>query len=87
MLIGVGGDDPVAVGAQEDLVGRVRVPAVARAGLEPIFREPKIGTVLTSDRGEPVDIAGEDLGDAPGGLSHLGRDHPHAVMVARVGQT
>src|SRR5439155_1402276 len=32
-------------------------------------------------------LAGGKVGDASRGLSHLGRDHPHTVMVARVGQT
>ena len=87
VLLGVGGDYPVAVGAQQDLVGRVRVPAVAGAGLEMDLGESKIGAVLASDHCERVDLAGENVGDASRGLSHLGRDHPHTVMVARVGQT
>ena len=87
VLLVVGGDEAIAFGAHEDLVGRVRVPAVAGAGLETDLREPKISTVLAPDRGKRVDVAGEDLGDAPGGLPHLGLDHPHARMVARVGQT
>ena len=87
VLLTVGGDEPVAFGAHEDLIGRVRVPAVTRARLEMDLREPKIGTVLASDSRKGLDIAGEDLGDAPGRLPHLGLDHPHARMVARVGQT
>jgi hypothetical protein len=51
------------------------------------LREPKIVTVLASDRGERIDVAGEDVSDASGGLPHLGLDHPHAWIVARVGQT
>ena len=87
VLLGVGRDDAVAVGAYEDLIGRVRVPAVARARFEMDLRQPKIGAVLASDRGERVNLAGEDVGDAPRRLSHLGFDHPHAGMVARIGQT
>jgi len=87
VLLAIGGDEPVAVGAHQDLIGRVHVPAVAGAGLEVDLRQPKVGTVLASDRGERVHVAGEDLGVAPRGLPHLGLDHPHGRMVARVGQT
>ena len=87
VLLGVGGNDPFAFGAHKDLIRRVRVPTVAGAGHEMDLRESKIVAVLASDRCERVDLAGEDVGDAPRGLSHLGRDHPHTWMVARVGQT
>ena len=87
MLLGVGGNDPFAFGAHKDLIRRVRVPTVAGAGLEMDLGESKIGAVLASDHCERVDLAGENVGDASRGLSHLGRDHPHTVMVARVGQT
>ncbi len=87
VLLVVGRDEPVAFGAYEDLIGRVCVPAVAGTRFEMDLREAKIGTVLASHRGERIHVAGEDLGDAPGGLPHLRADHPHARMVARVGQT
>ena len=87
VLLVVGGDKAIAFGAHEDLISRVRVPAVAGTRFEMDLREAKIVTVLASHRGERIHVAGEDLGDAPGGLPHLGLDHPHARMVARVGQT
>ena len=33
VLLGVGGDEPIALCADENLIRRVRVPAIARAGL------------------------------------------------------
>src|SRR6266550_318100 len=78
---------PVPSGAHQDLIRRVRVPAVARARLEMDLGESEISAVLASDGRERVDLAGEDVGDAPRGPSHLGLDDPHAGMVARIGQT
>src|SRR5439155_21726422 len=58
VLLGVCGNDPVAVGAHQDLIRRVRVPAVAGAGLEMDLGESKIVAVFASDYCERVHLVG-----------------------------
>ena len=85
--LGVGRDDPVALRAHQDLIGRVEVPAIARAGFEVDLGDAKILTVLTPDSREAVHVARKDVGDASRRFPLVRFDHSHAWMVARVGQT
>ena len=77
VLLALARDRPLALGDEKDLIGRVHVPAVARAVPEEHLGEPQVLAVLAADRGERLDVAGEDLRDAAGPISRIDLYHSH----------
>src|SRR5438874_2580021 len=78
VLLAVAREDPLAFRHHEDLIGRVNVPAVARAVLERDLGDAQVLADLAADRGLRLHVAGEDLRVAPGPAARRETDDAHA---------